>query len=149
VLSGIVSVAALAVVAWAGLARGSEWKDRADERAERITALEEELRAAEGELRTVETRIEQLTEEVAAAQDQRSIAELTAEQAQELADLSGAVAQDLASCVEGTSELVRVVRALEAYDPAAATEYAEEVDEVCGRALAGNDLLQDSLGQEP
>ena len=146
VVAGVLSGAVLVGVVWAAFARGTDWKDRADDRAVRITALEDELGAAEAELRAVETRVEELTEEVAAAEDQRSIAELTAEQAQELADLAGAVARDLASCVEGTSELVRIVRDLEAYDPAAATEYAQTVDGVCGRALAGNELLQDSLG---
>lgn len=146
---GILSAAALVAVALAGFARASDWKDRADDRAERVVALEDELRAAEAELRAVETRVGELTEEVATAQDQRSVAEITAEQAQELADLSGAVARDLASCVDGTNELVRVVRAVEDYDPTDATEFAETVDEVCGRALAGNDLLQDSLGQAP
>jgi hypothetical protein len=145
-VAGVLSVAALVGVTWTAFARGTAWKDRADDRAARITALEDEVRTAEAELRSVETRVEELTEEVAVAQDERSIAELTAERARELADLAGAVARDLASCVEGTSELVRIVRDLEAYDPAAATEYAETVDGVCSRALAGNELLQDSLG---
>jgi hypothetical protein len=145
-VAAVLSVAGLVGAAWAAFARGTAWRDRADDRAARITDLEDELRTAEAELRVVETRVGELTEEVAAAQDQRSIAELTAEQAQELADLAGAVARDLASCVEGTSELVRIVRDVEAYDPATATNYAETVDRVCSRALAGNELLQDSLG---
>jgi hypothetical protein len=122
-VAAVLSVAGLVGAAWAAFARGTAWRDRADDRAARITDLEDELRTAEAELRVVETRVGELTEEVAAAQDQRSIAELTAEQAQELADLAGAVARDLASCVEGTSELVRIVRDVEAYDPATATNY--------------------------
>lgn len=146
--AGAAGVALLAVgaAAWVSFARGTEWKERAGERGDRITALEGELRSAEAELQTLETGVEELAEDVAAAQDQLSVAELTAGQAQELAALAGAIAADLASCVEGTTELVGIVRDLEAYDPAAASQYAERVDEVCGRALAGNDLLQDALG---
>ncbi|MGH9229339.1 MAG: hypothetical protein ACRD07_11560 [Acidimicrobiales bacterium] len=147
----IVVAAALAGVALIGAAglsfvRGTDWKERADERGARITDLEDELRASETELQALEARVDELTEEVAVAQDQLFLAELDADQAQELAALAGAVARDLAACVDGTSELVRIVRELEAFDPAAATDYAEQVDQVCGRALAGNDLLQESLG---
>jgi hypothetical protein len=142
------ALAGVAVIGVAGLSfvRGTEWKERADERGARITDLEDELRASEAELQALEDRVDELTEEVTVAQDQLFVAELDADQAQELAALAGAVARDLASCVDGTSELVRIVRELEGYDSAAATDYAEQVDAVCGRALAGNDLLQDSLG---
>jgi chromosome segregation ATPase len=142
------ALAGVAVIGAAGLSfvRGTEWKERADERGDRITDLEDELRASEAALQALEDRVDALTEEVAVAQDQLFLAELDADQAQELATLAGAVARDLASCVDGTSELVRIVRELEAFDSAAATDYAEQVDEVCGRALAGNDLLQESLG---
>jgi chromosome segregation ATPase len=142
------TLAGAAVIGVAGLsfARGSQWKERAGERGARVTDLEDELEATEAELQALEDRVGALTEEVSVAQDQLFIAELDVDQARELAALAGAVARDLASCVDGTSELVRIVRELEAYDPAAATAYAEQVDEVCGRALAGNDLLQESLG---
>jgi septal ring factor EnvC (AmiA/AmiB activator) len=142
------TLAGVAVIVVAGLSfvHGSRWKERADERGARITDLEDELEATEAELQALEDRVGALTEEVSAAQDQLFIAELDVDQARELAALAGAVARDLASCVDGTSELVRIVRDLEAYDPAAATAYAEQVDQVCGRALAGNDLLQESLG---
>ena len=137
---------ALGGAAWVSFARGSEWKERAADRGARVSALEGELRMAEADVQTLEGRVDELAEEVASAQDQRSVAELTADQAQELAALAGAIAEDLAACVEGTTELVGIVRDLEAYDPAAASGYAERVDETCGRALAGNDLLQDALG---
>ena len=148
VLAGAAALAALALggVAWVSFARGSEWKDRAADRGTRIRALEEELQTAEADLQTLEGRIDELAEELSAAQDQRSVAELTAGQAEDLAALAGAIAQDLAACVEGTTELVGIVRDLEAYDPAAARDYAARVDEVCARALAGNDVLQDALG---
>jgi hypothetical protein len=145
-VGGVLGAAALVGLAWVSYDRGSDWEDRAGDRAERIAALEGELQAADDDIRELESRVDELTAEVAAAQDQRSLAELGAEEAQELANLAGAVASDLASCVQGTSELVRIVGDLEAHDPGAARAFAQEVDEVCGRALAGNDLLQESLG---
>ena len=147
-LAGAGGLAALALIgaAWVSFARGTGWKERADDRGARITALEDELQTAEAELQALEARVDELAQEVTAAQDQRSVAELTSEQARELTELAGAIARDLASCVEGTTELVRIVRELESYDPAGASDYAEQVDEVCGRALSGNDLLQESLG---
>jgi len=99
------------VIGVAGLSfvRGSQWKERADERGARITDLEDELEATEAELQALEDRVGALTEEVSVAQDQLFIAELDVDQARELAALAGAVARDLASCVDGTSELVRIV----------------------------------------
>jgi hypothetical protein len=105
------TLAGAAVIGVAGLsfARGSQWKERADERGARITDLEDELEATEAELQALEDRVGALTEEVSVAQDQLFIAELDVDQARELAALAGAVARDLASCVDGTSELVRIV----------------------------------------
>jgi hypothetical protein len=53
-VAGVLSIAALVGVAWTAFARGTARNDRADDRAARITALEDELRTAEAEPRTVE-----------------------------------------------------------------------------------------------
>lgn len=141
----LVTVLAMGTSTFLSATRANGWKQQSDERAARITALEAELQSAEAEVTAIETRVDELAAEAATAQDQRSAAELITTKATELTELATVVAHDLATCVEGTTQVVGLFSKYASLDPDATLDYVEEVDRVCTKALAGNALLQSSL----
>jgi hypothetical protein len=135
------AVAALvaAVVSWQ---RGARWEDVADDRAERLSAIEVHVTEVEALRDDAEARLDALAAEKALAEDERATALARQQQLAELTELATRVANDLEACVVGTSDLLDVVGRMADFDRQEVVEFAAQVDGVCSQALAGNRALQ-------
>jgi hypothetical protein len=142
----LVVVAAAAVV-WGVVSwqRGDQWRDRADARAEVLDELESQLAAANEEITALEGRLDELASEKAGTEDEREAAVITADQLEELVRQAGLVATDLDTCARGAVDVVNLVNSLGEYDVEEVNAYVVEVQDVCGRALAENDALQQAI----
>jgi cell division septum initiation protein DivIVA len=145
----LVAAVAWGVVAWR---RGEQWHDRADSRGELLDELESEMTTANEEITALEGRLDELASEKAGTEDEREAAVITADQLEELVRQAGLVATDLDTCARGAVDVVNLVNSLGEYDVEQVNTYVVDVQDVCGRALAGNDALQqaiESLDQPP
>jgi outer membrane murein-binding lipoprotein Lpp len=100
-----------------------------------------DLAATEEQLREAQDRITALAEEKAQTADEREVARLVA------GDVVG-VANQLEVCVRGQGQLITALEDVEAYDPAAVSEFARQVADACSQALAGSEEIKRQLGIE-
>ena len=130
------------------------WEAQARTQGEYVAELQAQLAAttweldgARSQLATATRRITELADEKAQMGDAYAVTEQYLDFQRRVSEAAGVVAQAMARCIDGQSQLIEFERNSERYDPNDLQRFANQVNALCVQARDANTQLQTELNQ--
>lgn len=141
-------IVAISVVAFVAYQQGQDWKHIATTRGESLTAAKARLVDSEADAADLQSRLDDLANEKAQAEDDRNAAEQERDGFKALALLAAAAADDMALCNDATNTMISALVDELGYtypDFTRVESLATTADTVCNKATTSYNTFVDAV----